>query len=347
METKKIRLAINGFGRIGRVLFRQVCGDPRFDIVAINDLSDVENLAYLLKYDTVYGNYKKNIKVITEGTQSYLEVDGDKFLVLKEADPKNLPWKDLKVDVVAEATGIFDSFAKARAHINAGAKKIVITSPVKEDDMEDAKTVLMGVNEAALKTCVISSNGSCTTNASHPAAIILSEKLGVEKALLTTTHAYTATQNLVDGISHSKTDMRRGRAAAMNMVPARSGAAISVGKVVKALEGKFDALAIRVPVVTVSLADLTFVTSKNTTVAEVNQLFKDAAKEERFKGVFDVTEDQVVSSDMIGMNAGCVIDLSLTRVVGGNLVKVLAWYDNEWGYVSTLVNHITKTASHL
>lgn len=341
---KKIKIAINGFGRIGRLFFRAAF--DKFDIVAINDLSEVHNLAYLLKYDTVYRAFDKEVKVGKVNGKDGLIVGGKKIEVLQEKDPEKLPWKKLDVDIAVEATGFFDSYEKSEAHLKAGAKKVVITAPAKDDDRDDAKTVLAGVNEDQFKACKITSNGSCTTNATHPLAAIMSETVGVEKAFLNSIHGYTATQNLVDGISRSK-DMRRGRAAAMNMVPSSSGAAISVARAVKAVEGKFDAMAVRVPVITGSLADFTFVASRSTSVDEINKIFRKAAKDTRWKGVLAVTDEPVVSSDIIGMPYGSIVDLLATKVIGGDLVKVLSWYDNEWGYVNMLVRHVDGAAGSL
>ena len=343
MSPKKAKIAINGFGRIGRLFFRQAFN--KFDVVAINDLSDIDNLAYLLKYDTVYGNFDKTTKV-EKGRRNYLVVGRKKILVLQERDPRYLPWRRLRVDLAIEATGAFNTYKQSRAHLRAGAKKVVLTAPSKDEEQRDAKTVLLGVNEEEFKTCNITSNGSCTTNASHPLSAIMAETVGVEKAFLNTIHGYTATQNLVDGRSRGG-DVRRGRAAAMNLIPTTSGASISVAKAVKELEGKFDAMAIRVPVISGSIGDFTFVSKKNTTVEQVNRIFKKAAKSLRWKDILAVTEEPVVSSDIIGQPYGSIVDLSYTKVVGGNLVKILTWYDNEWGYVTTLVKHVEKSIKTL
>jgi len=342
------RVAINGFGRIGRLFFRQAFGRKDITIVAINDLGDIENLAYLLKYDSVYRVFEKEITFSrnTSGNGGELIVGGKKIQVIEEKEAENLPWEKLKIDIVVESSGVFESFKKARAHIEAGAKRVIITAPAKDDEQVDAKTVLMGVNEFELKNCLITSNGSCTTNATHPVAAIMSETIGVKKALLATVHGYTATQNLVDGPTKGH-DFRRGRAAAANISPSFTGAAISVTRAVKNLEGKFDGLAYRVPVITGSLADLTFIASRSTTVEEVNSILKSAALEPRWKDILKVTEDQIVSSDIIGESYGAIVDLQYTKVIDGDLVKVLSWYDNEWGYVTTLVQHVTKVAQFL
>ncbi len=332
------KIAINGFGRIGRLLFRQLFGSAGIEIVAINDLGDLENLAYLLKYDTAYGKYSRKIEI--DGTD--LVVDGTRVKVLQAKDPSVLPWKNLGVDVAVEATGLFESFEKASAHLAAGAKRVVITAPAKDEDgVAGGKTVLMGVNEGELSTCSISSNASCTTNSASPVIQVLSEKLGINKAILSTVHAYTATQNLVDGPTKGK-DFRKGRAGAQNIAPSTTGAAIAVGRVIKDLEGKFDGISLRVPIVTGSLADITFVSKRPTTVEEVNSILEEASKDPRWQGILSVTRDQVVSSDIVGELSGALVDLGFTKVVDGDLVKILSWYDNEAGYVSTLVRHIKE-----
>lgn len=345
---KTVRIAINGFGRIGRLFFRQIFGMNGIEIVAINDLGDIENLAYLLKYDSVYRVYDKKIEVgrsVTDGRGELL-VDGKSIAVIQEKDPARLPWNAFAVDIAVESTGVFESFEKASAHLTAGAKRVVITAPAKDDERDDAKTVLLGLNEEQFKTCTITSNGSCTTNATHPVATVMHESLGVAKAFLATTHGYTATQNLVDGPTKGK-DFRRGRAGAINIAPSFTGAAISVTRALKDLEGKFDGIALRVPIVTGSLADFTFLAKRKTSVEEVNDIFRKAAASDRWKGLLDVTEDQLVSSDIIGCSAASVVDLQYTKVIDGDFVKVLAWYDNEWGYVTTLVKHVLKVSENI
>lgn len=335
-----IRVAINGFGRIGRAFLRNVFerGDDTVEIVAINDLGDVANLAYLLEYDTAYG--RAHLDVTTE--DGAMIVHGKKIAFLQQKDPAQLPWGDMQVDVVLESTGFFTKYEDAKAHLDAGARKVVISAPAKGDPMPDIEsaTVLMGINDDQLATCQISSNGSCTTNASSPVMQVMHEGIGVEKAILSTVHGYTATQRLQD--SPSK-DYRKGRAAAQNIIPTSTGAAIAVTKVITDLENKFDGIAMRVPVIVGSVADITFIAKRNTTVEEVNELFKQAAKDPRWAGVLAVTEDPVVSADIIGQKYGAIVDLEFTRVVDGNLVKVLSWYDNEAGYTNTLVNHVIKT----
>lgn len=345
---KKINIAINGLGRIGRAFLKLALERPEFAVVGVNDLGDINNLAYLLRYDSVYGGRNVEVSIISD----QLSIGGKRIQFISEKDPAKLPWKELDVDVVIEATGVFTSAEKARAHLDAGARRVVITAPIKEQSQTDAdltqtlaegekaETVLMGINEEKLKTCDISSNASCTTNAASPLIAILNEKLGIEKAMLNTVHAYTASQNLVDG--PSKKDLREGRAAAQNIVPSSTGAAIAVAKVFPSLEGKFDGISMRVPVVCGSIVDVTFISKKNTTAKEVNEILKKASNEARWKGIFSVTEEDLVSSDIIGNTHASIADLAFTRVVDGNLIKVIAWYDNEEGYASTLVAHALK-----
>lgn len=336
------RIAINGFGRIGRLFFRQAF--EKFDIVAINDLADLEQLAYLLRHDTVYWAYDKEVRVSEENGKRFLVVAGKKIIVLREKDPTRLPWNALRIDVVVESSGMFEEFTKARSHIAAGAKRVVITAPAKDEEQDDAKTVLLGINEDQFKTSVITSNGSCTTNVTHPVAAIIHETIGVQKASLVTVHGYTATQNLVDGVARGS-DVRRGRAAGANIVPSASGVTVSVTRAIQYLQGRFDGLAVRVPVITGSFADFTFVAKRLTTVAEVNGIFVKAGQDPRWKDILAVTDEPLVSSDIVGTSYGSIIDLSLTRVIDGDLVKVFSWYDNEWGYVATLVRHVEKVAA--
>ena len=349
MADKKIRVAINGFGRIGRLFFRQAVKEDVIEIVAVNDLGDLENLAYLLKYDSVYRRYGADVK--TDKVAGEMIVDGRRIKFLQERDPSKLPWKDLRVDVVIEATGVFESYESARAHLSAGAGKVIITAPAKDADglinspQGDAggKTILVGINEGELESCNLISNGSCTTNAASPIIAIMAEEPGIAKAILNTVHGYTATQNLVDGPAKGD-DMRRGRAAGENIVPSTTGAAIAVTRALPELEGKFDGIALRVPVLAGSIVDITFVAKRKTSVEEINGIFRKAAESSRWKGIIAVTEDQLVSSDIIGESYASIVDLQFTKVVDGDLVKVLAWYDNEWGYGTTLVRHIKNLA---
>ena len=342
----KTKIAINGFGRIGRAFFRIAKDAPELEIVAINDIGDIENIAYLLKYDSVYGKLDEEVSADKNGGK--LKVGNREITFLSEKDPAKLPWSDLNIDVVVESTGFFADYKKANAHRDAGAKRVVISSPVKDEapDGIDAATVLMGVNEERLVTCDISSNASCTTNSASPIMQIMEEALDVEKALLDTIHGYTASQALVDSPSHGKEDVRRGRAAALNIIPSSTGAATSVTKAVKGIPF-FDGIAVRVPVITGSYADLTFVTKKSTTAEEVNDILRKASKEDRWKGIFTVTEEPLVSTDIIGNIHASIADLAFTRVADGNLIKVLSWYDNEAGYANSLSKHVIVTASHL
>ena len=334
-----VKIAINGLGRIGRAFLKLAIEKPELEIVAVNDLGDIEYLAHLLKYDSAYGKYNKEVK--TENGK--LIVAGKEIQFLQEKDATKLPWGDLGVDIVVEATGAFESYEKAAVHKQAGAKRVVLTAPAKDDDNVDAKTVLMGINESELSTCSMSSNGSCTTNSVSPVMTILSEKLGIKKAFLNTVHAYTATQTLVDGPTKG-TDLRRGRAAAVNIAPSTTGAAIAVTKVVKNLDGKFDGMSLRVPVVTRSISVITFVSEKTTTPEEINSILKEAENDPRWAGIFKTTNEQIVSTDIIGEPCAALADLSLTKVVDGDLCTVFSWYDNEFGYTNTLVRHVLEIA---
>lgn len=345
------KIAINGFGRIGRLFFRQAFGRPEFEIVAINDLGDIENLAYLLRHDSVYRNYEGHTVGFTKnsnGIGGTLTVDGKSIVVLQEKDATHLPWGEMGIDVVVESTGVFESFEKASVHVReAGAKRVVITAPAKDDEgTMGGRTIIMGVNHEALSTCAITSNGSCTTNATAPIIEILEQSVGIVKAALSTVHAYTATQSLTDSPAKGH-DFRRGRAAASNIVPSTTGAAIAVTRALPDLSGKFDGIALRVPVLTGSLDDITFIAKRKTSVAEINELFIQAAQNPRWKGIVGTSSDQPVSSDIIGMPFATIVDLEYTKVIDGDLVKVLAWYDNEWGYVTTLVAHVAMACQHL
>lgn len=333
------RVAINGFGRIGRAFFKLAITKPELEVVAINDLGDPEMLAYLLKYDSAYGRYNKDAKV----ESGKLKVDGNEVLFLSEKDTTKLPWKELGVDIAIEATGVFESYEKAKFHLEQGAKRVVLTAPAKDEDSVLGRTVLLGANDESLKTCTISSNGSCTTNSAHPVMQILSETLGVKKSFLVSTHGYTATQNLVDGPTKSR-DMRRGRAAAVNIAPSFTGATIAVERAVEVVKGKFGGMAFRVPIITGSISAITALVSRPTTVEEVNEIFKKAEKEAKWRGIMRTTNEQIVSTDIIGEPHGAIIDLSLTQVTDGDLVTVFSWYDNEAGYTNTLIQHVLKVA---
>lgn len=338
---KKIRVAINGFGRIGRAFYKVARERKELEVVAVNDLGDIHNFAYLLKYDTAYG--KASFDVEVKPDNSAFIIEGKEVLFVSEKEPQKLPWGDHKIDVVVESTGLFASFDKAKVHVTAGAKKVVISAPAKDTPEATmlGETILMHLNEEKFGTCDVTSNASCTTNAASPLLAILDEALGIEKALLNTVHGYTASQALVDG--PNKKDFREGRAAAQNIVPSSTGAAIAVTKAMPHLKGLFDGIAMRVPVVTGSIVDVTFVSKRATSKEEVNDILKKAAKSEKWGKTFTVTEEQVVSSDIVGDSHASIADLAFTRVVGGNLVKVMAWYDNEMGYTYTLVEHVVKT----
>ena len=335
---KKVRVAINGLGRIGRAFVKLASDRPEIELVAVNDLADLDNLAYLLRYDSAYGKWPVEVKT----SPGKLIVNNKVISFSQERDPARLPWRANSIDVVVEATGVYETYEKAKAHLAAGAHKVVITAPAKDEPPVGVPggTILMGINDDKLSSCQITSNASCTTNSASPLIQILHEKLGVEKAILNTVHGYTASQKLVDGPDGK--DFRRGRAAATNIVPSSTGAAIAVTKVITDLANKFDGLAIRVPVITGSLVDITFISKRRTSVEEVNKILKDAAALPRWQGLFTVTEEPLVSSDIVGSHFASTAQLDLTRVVDGNLVKVLAWYDNEMGYTHTLVEHVIK-----
>lgn len=343
---KKLRVGINGFGRIGRAFFKVAAVRDDMEVVAVNDLGDIHNLAYLLQYDTVYKVSPFDVTAEVHDTEQYLVTNGaheSKVRVFQEKDPAAIPWGTLNVDVVVESTGLFTAYDKASAHLKGGAKKVVISAPAKkgEDESVRGETILLGVNEQKFGTCDVTSNASCTTNASSPVIAILGEAIGIEKAILNTVHSYTASQSIVDG--PNKKDFREGRAAAQNIVPSSTGAAIAVTKAFTSLEGLFDGISIRVPTPAGSIADITFIAKRPTTAEEVNSILKAASDSEKWSGVFQATEEELVSSDIIGLPFASIADLKMTRVVGGNLVKVMAWYDNEMGYTHTLVEHVART----
>ena len=323
-----IKLAINGFGRIGRSALKIAFGRKDVNIVAINDLADTKTLAHLLKYDSSYGIYDENIKF----DDNHIIIDNKKIQVFAEKDPTNLPWKKLGVDVVIESTGFFTDPEKAKAHITAGAKKVVISAPPKG---EGAKTIVLGVNEDTLtKDDIIISNASCTTNCIAPIMKVLEDNFGIEKAMMTTVHSYTASQKLQDAPGK---DLRESRAAAENIVPTTTGASKAAALTIPSLKGKFNGLSVRVPTPVVSLSDITAVLSRNTTIEELNTLFEAFSKDPYYEGILGVSHEELVSSDYRGNAHSCVVDLPLTDVVGGNLIKIVAWYDNEWGYSNRLV----------
>jgi len=332
------RIAINGFGRIGRNTFKAAFKKAGFNVVAINDLTDTETLASLLEYDTAYGHYHEKVSY----TKSTITVAGKKIPVFAEKDPAKLPWKKYKVDVVLECTGFFRTLDKANLHLDAGAKSVIISAPAKSDGVP---THVYGINEKNVKKNVrIINNASCTTNCIAPAMQILSEAFGVKKAGMTTVHAYPADQNIQDG---PHCDLRRARAAAQNIVPTTTGAAVATTKVVDGLNKKFDGIAIRVPVIVGSLTDLTAITKRKVTVEEVNDAFIKASKQSRWKNILTVTDEPIVSSDIIGNPHSSIIDLGMTKVIDGDLVKVLSWYDNEWGYSNRLAEMALKLGKAL
>lgn len=324
-----MNIAINGFGRIGRASFKIILENHKnINVVAINDLTDTKTLAHLLQYDSCYGKFSKNVS----STKDSLVVDGKKYKVFAEKDPANLPWKDLKVDVVLECTGIFRDAEKAGAHIRAGAKKVIISAPAKGD----IKTFVIGVNEnKLLKSDNIISNASCTTNCLAPVTDIIRENFGIKKAVMTTIHSYTADQNIVDG-PHS--DLRRARAAAVNIVPTTTGAAKAVTKTIPQLKDKFDGMAVRVPTPVGSLCDIVFLLNKNTDAEKVNAAFKKASKLAKYKNIIEASNEPLVSSDIVGNKTSAIVDLESTKVVDGDLLKVIAWYDNEMGYSARMVD---------
>lgn len=332
-----LKIAINGFGRIGRASFKAALEKKNLKVVALNDLTDTKTLAHLLKYDTVYGRYHRKVSY----KDKFLVIDDKEYLVLAEKDPAKLPWKKLGVDVVIESTGRFTAKELASAHLEAGAKKVIISAPAKG---EGVGTFVLGVNQDKLSDEKIISNASCTTNCIAPVARIILKKFGIKKAMMTTIHSYTADQNLVDG-PHK--DLRRARAAACNIVPTTTGAATATAETIPELKGIFDGLSIRVPTPVVSLSDFTFLVKKKVTVEQVNSAFKEAKKTPQFKDIIDLTEEPLVSSDFIGSPYSAIVDLSLTQVIDGDLVKVIAWYDNEWGYSMRLVEMVEVLGKNL
>jgi len=336
-QSSVIKIAINGFGRIGRAAFKIALTKPGLKVVAINDLMTTDVLAHLLKYDTVYGVYDKEVSF----DDKHLLVDGIKYQVIAEKDPLRLPWQKLGVQAVLECTGRFTKKIDAAMHLKAGATKVILSAPSKGGEVP---TVILGVSDLEKMEDKIISNASCTTNCISPIAQVMVDEFGVQKAMMTTIHSYTAEQNLVDGPPPSlHKDLRRARAAAQNIVPTTTGAAIATTEVIPKLRGLFDGLAIRVPTICVSLSDFTFLLkTKDLTKAKVNSALKKAAHSKRYKGILQVTDQPLVSSDFIGNPASVTVDLSLTQVVGGNMVKIVGWYDNEWGYSNRLVELAEK-----
>lgn len=330
--AKPLRIAINGFGRIGRNAFKAGFGNSKLEFIAVNDLTDAETLAHLLQHDTVFGLYEKKVK--TKGAD--LLVDGKLVKVLAEKEPSKLPWKDLNIDVVLECTGRFASPEGAQQHIVAGAKKVIVSAPVKGGAVP---TYVIGTNADRYNNEQIINNASCTTNCISPVASVIHEQFGIKKALMSTVHAVTAEQNLVDGPPPGlkKGDLRRARGAYQNIIPTTTGAAIATTETIPELKGLFDGIAIRVPVPVVSLTDFVFLLKKKTTIEELNAVLVTASKEKRYKGILGITSEPVVSSDFIKSSYSAVVDLSMTKVIDGDFVKIIAWYDNEWGYSCRIV----------
>jgi glyceraldehyde 3-phosphate dehydrogenase len=322
------KVAINGLGRIGRAALKLALEQPQLELVAVNEIGSLDNMVYLLKYDTVYGRYERQV----EAVDGKLVIDGKPLVYLSERDPERLPWGELGVDLVLECTGRFTDREAADKHVRAGARWVVLSGPTSSPDVP---TVIHGVNRPDGTTQIISC-ASCTTNNITPLVEILDRRFGVEKALLTTVHAYTATQALVDSPGGAK-DLRRGRAAAQNFVPSSTGAASATAKALPAMQGRFDGVAVRGPVVVGSLSDVVFVLDRDTTPEEVNDVLRQEAATDRYQGVLGVTEEPLVSADIIKDPRASIVQLDLTRVVGGNLVKVMSWYDNEWGFTNQMV----------
>ena len=329
------KIAINGLGRIGRAAFKIILETHELELRAVNDLNAADDLAYLLNYDTVYGRYHKKVAPAPDG----LIVDGKTYPVFKEKDPARLPWRKLEIDIVLECTGVFNQQADLQRHLAAGAKTVILSAPAKSPEIA---TVVHGANSTHEPTTGIISCASCTTNCITPVVEVMGRRIGVQKAIMTTVHAYTATQAIVDRPNKRR---RRGRAAAVNLIPASTGAAIATTKALPQYAGKFDGIAVRVPVVIGSLADIVFLTSRRTTAEEVNTILTEEANSERYRGVLGVTDEPLVSSDIIQDPRASVVDLELTQVVDGNLVKVMSWYDNEWGYTSQMIREAVRIAN--
>jgi glyceraldehyde 3-phosphate dehydrogenase len=339
--SQPIRIAINGFGRIGRHAFKIAMEKPELEVVAINDLGSLEVMAHLLQHDTAYGHYHRHVKAEGE----WLMVDDKKIKFLSVKEPSELPWKDLEVDVVLECTGRYTKDGAAKVHLTSGAKRVIVSAPTKGGDVE---TYLLGVNNEKNSGDDVISNASCTTNCVAPVTKVMLAEFGIKKAAMTTIHSYTAEQNLVDGpVPPLHPDLRRARAAAQNIVPTTSGAAISTAEVLPELKGKFDGYALRVPTLTVSYTDFTFLTEKRTTIEEVNAAFTKWAATPGMAGILAVTSEPLVSSDFKGNTHSAIVDLLLTNVIDGDLVKIAAWYDNEWGYSNRFVEQAIVVGQQL
>ena len=326
------KIAINGFGRIGRAALKLILEDETMELVAVNDLMTVENAAYLLKYDSVYGIYDKEVEI----HENSLVVDGRSIRFLNEKEPANLPWKDMQAEIVIESTGFFTKQEDAEKHIHAGAKTVVISGPSKS---KDTPTVVHGVNTKDGKTAVFSC-ASCTTNNVGPVVEVIDRRIGIKKAILNTIHAYTASQGIVD--APSKKDFRMGRAAAVNLVPSSTGAAVATTKALPQLEGKFDGVSMRTPVPVGSISDITLVAARNTTPEEINKILLEESQTDRYRYVLQVSDEPLVSSDIVKSAYASIVDSKLTRVVDGDLVKIMAWYDNEWGFTNQMIRQIRE-----
>lgn len=321
------KVAINGLGRIGRAALKIILDNPQLELVAVNDLVSPENLAYLLKYDTVYGRYHKSV----HHNSNSLTIDGTEYKAFSEKDPAQLPWKDLGIDIVFECTGVFTKKPDLEKHRQAGASYVVLSAPAKDDETQ---MIVHGVNQDQAAGQSIVSCASCTTNCITPVVEVMNRRVGVKKASMTTIHAYTASQELVDGPSKK---FRRGRAAAENFVPTTTGAAIATTKVLPEFQNRFDGAAVRAPIPVGSLSDIVFVTERATDVSEINQMFQEEAQSSRYQGILDVSDDSIVSSDIVQDPHASVVDLTMTQVIDGDLVKVMSWYDNEWGYANQMI----------
>lgn len=324
------RIAINGFGRIGRAALKIIIDTPGLEVVAVNDVMSISNAAYLLKYDSVYGKYEHDVTI----DDNYLRVGDSKILFITERDPGRLPWKSLDIDAVIESTGLFTKKEDAAKHIQAGAKSVILSGPVKN---RAAPTVVHGVNTNDGKASIYSC-ASCTTNNIAPVIEIIDRRIGIKKAILNTVHAYTASQELIDTSSQKKT--RMGRAAAINLIPAPTGAATAAIEALPKFEGRFDGLAIRAPVPVGSISDITFITARRTSVGEITDILSDESKTNRYKSVLAVSNEPLVSSDIIQSSYAAIVDLEMIRVVDGDLVKIMAWYDNEWGFTNQMIRQI-------
>lgn len=331
------RVAINGFGRIGRAAFKIILDTPELELVGVNDIMPLDNLAYLLKYDTAYGRYDKDVQV----KDSALVVDGKEYPFFAERDPSQLPWAELDLDIAFECTGLFRKQEDLEKHLEAGAKFVILSAPAKS---EGVPTVVHGVNVPEDESVRYLSCASCTTNCITPVVEVMKRRIGVENAIMTTIHAYTSTQAIVDGPSKK---IRRGRAAAANFVPTTTGAAIATTKVIPELEGRFDGVAVRAPIPVGSISDIIFVTERETSVEEVNDVFREEAASDKYRGILGVAEDPIVSSDIVGDSHASVVDVGMTQVVNGTLVKIMSWYDNEWGFTSQMIREGVRVAKTL